>query len=461
MSARVSRARLFAFDVLWRVEAEAAYAGHLLTSERGESLARADRALAYELALGVLRSRLLLDFLISRYARRPVAKLDPEVAIALRLGLYQLRFLSRIPAHAAINESVNLAREKRRASAAPMINAALRAAQREAAKPLTELTAGIEDPIERMSVEMSHPRWLIERWLARYGEDEARALAAAGNQTPRVAFRFNERRAPAGQTRAWFEREGIIHHDSALVKGGGWIEGGHLAPDSEPVREGWIYLQDEASQLVAHVAAEGLKEGGERARFLDLCAAPGSKTTLISSLLPRDAVIVGADLHHHRLLLMRELARRLHVEGLHLVELDASKRLPFREEGEFDGVLLDAPCSGLGTLARHPEIKWRMTAEKVSELAGLQRRLIERAAGAVRRGGLLTYSVCSTEPEEGEEVVAWLRSERREFRDVTRERLIEIGLDPAELLTPTHGARTFTHRHGTESFFFCALWKRR
>jgi 16S rRNA (cytosine967-C5)-methyltransferase len=230
------------------------------------------------------------------------------------------------------------------------------------------------------------------------------------------------------------------------------------------VREGWIYLQDEASQLVAHLAAirsNPLKSRISNLKFLDLCAAPGGKTTLLAQLVPEDSLIVAGDLRLHRLRTMKELSERLGVANIHLVQFDAAATLPFDEREGFDVILLDAPCSGLGAMQRNPEIKLRMSEGRIAGLVELQRRLIANAARHLCVGGLLVYSVCSTEPEEGEEVVAWFRKNNPEFRDMTRERLVEIGLDPSSLLTPSFGARTFTRRHGSESFFFCVLWKRR
>ncbi len=461
MNSNVTPSRIAAFDVLWRVGVEDAFASNLLASPRYERLSREDHALMQELALGVLRWQIQLDFLIERYTRRAISKLDPEVVIALRLGLYQLKFLSRVPAHAAINESVNLVKQRGKMSAAPLVNAALRAAQREGN---VDLNQTIENPLERLSAETAHPRWLLERWVNRFGEEDARGMAMANNNAPRAAFRFNTRRASEAQTRGWLAENHIHIRESDLAPRAAVIESGFLSPQSEPVREGWIYLQDEASQLVAHLAAiqsNKFKPQGSRLRALDLCAAPGGKTTLLASLIPADALIVAGDMHLHRLRTMRELSQRLGVGEIHLVQLDAARNLPFDPDGEFDIVLLDAPCSGLGTLQRNPEIKLRLSEDRIGQIAELQKRLIASAARQLCAGGLLVYSVCSTEPEEGEEIIAWFRQNNPEFRDMTRERLVEIGLDPSPLLTPRFGARTFTRRHGSESFFFCALWKRR
>jgi len=465
----VSPSRVAAFDVLLRVATEDSFASNLLASPRYERLSREDHALAQELSLGVLRWQIQLDFLVERYARRALDRLDPEVVVALRLGLYQLKFLSRVPPHAAINESVNLVKRRGKKSAAALVNAALRAAQREDGFDLGRaIKTSTENPLKQLSVETAHPPWLLERWIERFGLEEARAMALANNAAPRAAFRFNTRRAGEARTREWFSEHNIVIRGSELAPGAAVIESGFLSPQSEPVREGWVYLQDEASQLVARLAAVqsgGLKPQVSNLRLLDLCAAPGGKTTLLASLLPADALIVAGDLRLHRLRTMSELSERLGVDNIQLVQLDATRDLPFTHpmdrDGVFDLVLLDAPCSGLGTAQRNPEIKLRMNVGRIEELAGLQIRLIDNAARQLRPGGLLTYSVCSTEPEEGEEVVAWLRQNNPEFRDMTRERLVEIGLDPAPLLTPSFGARVFTRRHGSESFFFCVLWKRR
>jgi 16S rRNA (cytosine967-C5)-methyltransferase len=464
----VAPARVAAFDTLLRVENEEAFASNLLASPRYDHLSREDHALAQELSLGALRWRIRLDFLIERYARRSLDRLDPEVLVALRLGLYQLKFLSRIPPHAAINESVNLVKQRGKKSAAPFVNALLRAAQREED---IDLNLAIKNPLERLSVETAHPSWLMERWVGRFGEEEAREMALADNAAPRAAFRFNARRAGEDQTRQWLAEHNVAVRDSELTPGAAVVESGSLSPQSEPVREGWVYFQDEASQLVAHLMAirsnplrariSTLKSQIPNLRFLDLCAAPGGKTTLLASLLPESALVVAGDLRLHRLRTMQALSERLGVDNIHLVQLDAERELPFDQLEGFDAILLDAPCSGLGTLQRHPEIKMRMSEDRIASLAELQKRLIVNAARRLSVGGLLVYSVCSTEPEEGEGVVAWFRQNNPEFRDMTRERLVEIGLEPSSLLTPSFGARTFTRRHGSESFFFCVLWKRR
>ncbi|MFN7931515.1 MAG: 16S rRNA (cytosine(967)-C(5))-methyltransferase RsmB [Blastocatellia bacterium] len=448
----VSPARLAAYEVLWRVQTEDAYASNLLASSRYDTLAPADHALAQELTLGVLRWQLQLDWLIAHFTRRKLAKLDVEVVIALRLGLYQLLFLTRIPPHAALNESVNLVKLHRKFSAAPLVNGVLRAVQRSGKEETKKLFVTIPAPLERLSIEVSHPQWLLEKWTQRFGINEARALALTNNQAPQTAFRFNSHIQSEAATREWFAAHNIQLRASSLAPNAAVITHGSLSAQSDPIQKGWIYLQDEASQLVAHLAADHQPPTTGH-RLLDLCAAPGSKTSLLASLLPASSLLVAADLHAHRLQTMRELTARARIDDIYFVQLDATQPLPFA--GQFDAVLLDAPCSGLGTLQRHPEIKWRATSAKLHELAALQTKLLANAAAVVPPGGLLVYSVCSTEPEEGEAIVAPLLGAG--WAEVTAERLARFGSAGEAVSHSSPGVRTFTHTHHTESFFMCVL----
>ncbi len=461
----ISPARRAAFDILWRVATEDAYATNLLASENYAALSREDHGLLNELVLGVLRWQRTLDFLIERYAQRPTNKLDTATQIALRLGLYQLRWLTRVPAHAALNESVNLIKLREQRAAAPLVNAALRNATRDGTTTLDEMLATVPNELARLGIETSHPSWLLKRWLERWGEADAKELATANNTTPRTSLRFNTLQADPAQTRDWLTQNGIGFEPSTVAPEAFVITEGKLSGQAEPIQNGALYLQDEASQLIAYLVANNLQSQISNPQCLDLCAAPGSKATLLASLLPADARIVACDLHAHRLRTLDEMRERMGVFNLELKQLDATQELPASFVESFDYVLLDAPCSGLGTLQRNPEIKWRLNEAKLKELAALQRQLIANAARCVKPGGLLTYAVCSTEPEEGEEVVAWLREQQKEagheFRDMTRERLVELGLDPANFLTGSFGGRTYPHRHGCEGFFFCVLWKRR
>ena len=457
MSDSVSRARLSAFEVLHRVATEEAFAGPLLATGGSPPLSAEDQHLRQVLTLGVLRRQGWLDHLIKRLSGRPVERLDPEVVISLRLGIYQLKFLSRIPAHAAINESVNLVKLARKRSAAPFVNAVLRAAQRSGELPVSWLP---EDPLERLSITASTPLWILERWCQRWGFEEAAELATANLSVPSHTIRFNQQLSPRRVTEEWMGQQGIRTRPSVLVPTASVLIDGSLSPDSMPVKEGWVYFQEESSQLVARLSIPD-EPGLSPQSFWDACAAPGGKSAMISSLLPKGSRHIATDRLESRIRLMRQLlARHRLLARINVAQVDLTVESPFQQEC-FDLILVDAPCSGLGTIQKNPEIKWRLTPGKIDELAQMQRRIIETAALSLRPGGVLTYSVCSTEKEEGEDVIGWFRERHPEYRDITRERLEALGLDPHSFITATGGARTFPHHHQTEGLFVCVLWKRR
>jgi 16S rRNA (cytosine967-C5)-methyltransferase len=432
----VSPARRAAFNILRRVEEEGAFSTVLLAADDDEMRAE-DRALAYELVLGSLRWQLFLDALIEHYSSRRAESLDAPVRRSLRLGLYQLRFLSRIPQSAVVNESVNLAHLSRLRSAAPFINAVLRRATRE---PDFDPAAGAATPLERLAIETSHPPWLLERWVEAFGPDEAAAFARANNEAPPTAFRvvaggrevLDELRAAGGDL-----------HPSHVAPGAWRVEGAGVKL-RELARDGKIYLQDEASQLVAH-ALDG--RAGER--VLDVCAAPGSKTTHVATKTRDLSFIVAGDLHGHRLRTVREAASRQKVENLGLVVHDAEGPLPYRDD-TFDRVLVDAPCTGTGTLRRNPEIRWRITARDVSILSARQGRILGSAARVVRPGGRLVYSTCSVEPEENEMVAARFLAAERDFKPLPL-------TEPANLRSAGGHLRAWPHRDGADGFFVAAF----
>ena len=440
-----SPARRAAFDILRRVETERAYASVLIASLPDADLSREDRALAQEITLGVLRWQLSLDYFIERYAGRPVQGLDLPVVIALRMGLYQLRHLARVPDSAAVNESVKLVKESGARSASGLVNAVLRKATR---NPGEEAGQSIEDPVKRASVETSHPAWMVRRWAAWLGEADARALALANNGVPPTAFRVNTLRTTVDAALADLEARGAIATPSRFVPGAFVVERGADALVRAAER-GSIYVQDEASQLVSLLLDA---QPGER--VLDLCAAPGSKSSHIAALTANEARIVACDVRSHRLASLIATCKRLGVDSIDAVAINAAGELPFAKDApRFDRVLIDAPCTGTGTLRRHPEIKWRLAPDDIPRLAEVQVSLLARAAPFIRSGGRLVYSTCSVEPEENEQVIA-------HFLKSAPFRVIQPAA-PFEMITPDNFVRTFPHCHGADGFFAAVLEKTR
>jgi 16S rRNA (cytosine967-C5)-methyltransferase len=438
-------ARRAAFEILRRVEQEGAYSSVLLAA-LDEGMRVEDRALCYELVLGVLRRQSWLDRVIEHLAERKTDDLDVAVKLALRLGIYQLHFLSRIPPSAAVNESVNLVRSGGIGSAAGLVNAVLRRATRE---PNYDPAAEITDAEEKLAVQTSHPQWLITRWVKAFGFEEAAALAGANNEPAPVAFRLTTRALalPDGpdQVISRLESSEAQLSPSQIVANSWRVKGGAgLLRALE--RDGLIYLQDEASQLVAHILGAQPNQ-----RVLDVCAAPGSKTTHTDALAPQ-ASIVSGDLHVHRARTLRALASRQGVVGIQPVVYDATRPLPFAAES-FDRVLVDAPCSGTGTLRHNPEIRWRIKPSDIKDLSEKQSMILANASLMLRPGGRLVYSTCSVEPEENEHVVESFLDEHDNFASAI------LDISP-EMQTETGAIRTWPHRQDVDGFFIKAFDRR-
>jgi 16S rRNA (cytosine967-C5)-methyltransferase len=392
----ISPARKVAYEVLRRVEAEGAYASDVLHAELGARVKAEDAGLATELVMGVLRWRRLLDFLLERQLKKPVAKLDLPVALALRIGLYQLRFLERVPARAAVNESVELVKSARKTSAATLVNAVLRRAANEARMPAEKFVPRDAPLAGRLGILHSHPAWLVERWLARMGDQRTVALLEANNHTPRLTCALHDLKRRE-EIFAALQRAGLQIEPGKILQSAFTVSGGSPTR-TDSFRSGAISIQDEASQTVPLLLEVQTKD-----RVLDLCAAPGGKTPPLVRAAGPDGLVIAADRHAHRLRAMREQFKRLTLTQVRLVELDAASPLPFGKF--FNRILVDAPCSGTGTLARHPEIRWRLQPEQLAEFHALQTALLKSALERLVPGGRLVYSTCSMEPEENEQVV--------------------------------------------------------
>jgi len=381
-SAKVSPARAFAFDILIRVERDGSYASELLNAPRMEKLSREDRALTYELVMSTLRWQSQLDAQIAQYSSQKVSRLDGEVRVALRLGACQLSRLERIPAHAAVHESVELVKQSGKASAVPFANAVLR---KLAANAKIATVASDGQGARELAAEFAHPEWMVARWIDMYGYSAARAICAADQRVPQAALRLCTEGAEEELTQA-----GINTAPGALLTGARRLVSGDLA-HCFAFRDHHVAVQDEASQLVAMLVGKG-------ARILDCCAAPGGKTSAIAARNPQ-AQITAVELHEHRAKALKERVGAMNVK---VVTANVTA-LQFAEK--FDCVLADVPCSGTGTLAGNPEIKWRLKLEDLKALRDLQVSILRAAVDALAPGGRLVYSTCSLEAEEGEAVV--------------------------------------------------------
>jgi len=387
-----------------RVERELSFASDLLHARDFARLSPADHGLATELVMGVLRWQSLLDSEILANSGQPFHKLDLEVLVALRLGLCQLRRLSRIPPRAAIHQSVELVKRAHKRSAAGFVNAILRklAAAGDQPKIASAHRKGIT--IGLVAHETAHPPWMVERWARAYGVEAAQLICQYDQSVPGAAIRL---RSPEAE--AQLHEEGIELAPGALLTCARRARQGDIT-HTHTYKSGLCTIQDEASQLVASLVGKG-------SRILDCCAAPGGKTLAIADNNP-GASIIAVELHPHRARLLQRLLRKPNFPGtspgsIHVLTADACS-LPFSDS--FDRVLVDAPCSGTGTLARNPEIKWRLRPEDLSDLQSRQFAILRSAMQRVTVGGRLIYSTCALEKEENEDVVERALAEDRSFR---------------------------------------------
>ena len=400
----VSPARCVAFQTLLRVEAEDAFASDTIHADSlFAAMSERDRALAQEITLGCLRWQGAIDAMLADVARRPVGGLDREVRIALRMGCYQMRYLDRIPDRAAVSESVDLVKRSGKRSAAGFVNAVLRALPQRAE--------------EKVELERAHPQWLLDRWTECFDKETVAGILKANQAPPRTYLRLNAQ-YPLEETLEQLGEEGVETEATERVHARLLVRGKPML--TACWRDGRVRIQDLSSQMIVP-----LLNLSREHRFLDLCAAPGGKTAQALEAIGTSSRAVAADRHIHRLRILGQLA----AAPVKKVALDAAAPLPFRTK--FDRILVDVPCSGTGTLARNPEIKWRLIPQDLKDLAVKQKSILNCALDSLKFSGVLVYSSCSLEPEENQGVVQAVLEERTEFRvDAYLERV--PGRDPGD-----------------------------
>jgi len=445
----VSPARQAAYHILIRVQAGRDYAVDLLQGSALEPLSDADRRLATELVMGVLRWRGDLDFQIEKLSGRALSYFDPEIAEILRLAVYQIRFLSAIPKAAAVSQAVEMAKLARKRSASGLVNAVLRKCEKAAFNGLEpeELRTNRE---YMESARRSTPAWLCERWERCFGPEKARSMMLGCQVIPRACLRVRGDAAERENIRMTLAQAGVVAHPGVYSRRALVVDSGSVL-NTPAWREGQCVLQDEASQLAAELVGS---QSGEWA--LDLCAAPGVKTGQLAEML-REGVVVACDRSMRRMRTMNEIGLREWPAGVLLrrVLLDARQPLPFARL--FDRVLVDAPCSGTGTLARNPEIKWRLKPQDLPRLAEMQCEILGQALGALGEAGRLVYATCSLEPEENEEVIAKVLAGRPGFRALSAGELRREFPEMGQLFGAEGYFRTYPGIHPMDGFFAAVI----
>lgn len=444
----IGPARIAAYDILTALAAgndlpaALAVAREKLTDDR-------DRALAADIAAGVQRWRAALDHLIAHFAKRRLDRLDPQVVEILRLSIYQLLHLTRVPAAAVVDDAVDLTKRAGKKSAAGFVNAILRHVSRSRKqlplppRPVDDRSASRDAALDYCSITLSHPRWLAERWIDRLGFEAAETWMRFNNEPAPLTLRVNRLR----NTREDLMRR--LDDEDVRVRPGAYAPDALIVEEGSPlrgtgIRDGWFVVQDEASQLVA-IAAHAVPG----TRVLDTCASPGGKTSALAAAMSGRGSIVAADLRERRLHLLRNTIRTTGAERVSIVQLNLLKPLPFG--AAFDLVVVDAPCSGLGTLRRDPDIRWRRHLHDLAPLAAAELTMLQQAAAAVAPGGRLLYATCSSEPEENESVADAFLATTPGFAPLDARR---VAPDlPAAVVDGRGHLRTEPHRHGLECFF--------
>jgi 16S rRNA (cytosine967-C5)-methyltransferase len=440
-AAEATPARRCAYRVVRRVFEQGAYADVTFRVEADrEPVGGREHAFAMQLAYGTIQRRATLDYLIERLSSRSVADLDAGVLAALRLGLYQIVYLDGVPDHASVSESVELAKDG--GAGHRLVNAVLRRAVREASPIVNGL--GDATPAEA-ALRHSHPRWIVELWWEMLGREQALALLERDNEPAESAVRTNVLRATAAELVSTLAAEGIRSHQDALVPEAVVLDQGYDIHGSELFERGLVSPQSRGSMLVAHALAASAGDS-----VLDLCAAPGAKTTHLAELMGDEGRIVALDLDARRAQAITANCERLGIQSVEVRVGDA--RSPEHGSG-YDRVLVDPPCSDLGTLQSRPDLRWRKTPEQVAELRVLQSEILDAAAEAVRRGGRLVYSTCTIDPAENERQIEEFLGRHRDFSP------IDLPGPYAQRLSPGRPGliQTLPHRDQTDGFFIAAL----
>jgi len=444
----ITDSRALALAVLLRV-AEGASANAALEQALAQTeLDARDRGLVTELVDGVLRWQARLDYQLGQLLERPLSSLPLPIQLVLRLGAYQLTVLERIPAHAAVNNAVTLAHQHGHEGTAKLVNAVLRRLERESATlPFPDRE---QDPVGYLSTYYSHPAWLVARWLPRFGFAETEALLRINNTPPPLTVRVNRR---------WITREGLLNifamreiaaEPTPISPWGLYLTGGGNPREMEAYEEGLISVQGEGSMIMVELLRPGRNRKG-----WDMACGVGGKTTYLAEWTDDSGSLLATDISQERLNILAQETARLEFQSVRMFLSDA-RSYPV-EPASIDYLLLDAPCSGTGSLRRQADARWRKTPEQLTELTVLQRELLEAGARAAKPGGILLYCTCSLEPEEDEDIVEAFLADHPEWTlEDAGEKHKSL---PEDARTPRGYVRLLPHRHNTDGFFAARLVK--
>ncbi|MGE5401878.1 MAG: 16S rRNA (cytosine(967)-C(5))-methyltransferase RsmB [Ignavibacteriales bacterium] len=436
--------RAIAVKILNRIDRTDAYLEKLLENEmKNADLNGPDKALLFEIVHGVSRWGGRIDWILNGFYKGQFSKCVPNVKNALRVALYQIMFLDKIPDYAAVNEAVEFIKRLQGQKPADLINAILRNIIRN--KESLRFPDPEEDLAAYLSTYYSHPLWMVKRWLARFGREKTEALLMANNERPGLTIRVNTLKTSVPEFNNLLDSVGLGYTPGKFLPEFIKLKTLSNITDWEYFGKGYFSIQDESTGLPCRLL--DVKPG---MRVLDLCAAPGGKTAYIASLMNNQGEIVALDKYESRLKVLNRNMSRMGIANVKAVEEDALKF----EDGKFDRIILDAPCSGLGTLSKKPDIKWKRDINDIRNLTILQYELLEKAASMVKDGGAIVYSTCTIEPDENYDIISRFLQNHADFR------LHDLHGEIDEALLDENGCvQTFPHIHQVDGAFSCRLDK--
>lgn len=438
--------REIALKVINDVLINEAYANIALAHEiNRRQLSEQDRRFITELVYGTIKTGKTLDWLLMQFVSRSLDKVAPVIRNILRMGVYQLFFLSKVPASAACNQSVELTKKYGHAGTVKFVNGVLRNIARN--KETIKYPDKDQDPVKHIALKYFHPEWLVRRWMESLGLEACEKLCEFNNKTPALSVRTNNLKITREELIAILATQGVNAEPSQLVPEGIVCTEHPSLSQVEALAQGLFQVQDESSMLVAHVL------GGRAGEFIiDACAAPGGKSTHIAALMDNQGKVLSLDIHPHKLSLIADNASRLGIDIIETAHRDATT-IGKEYFQMADRVLVDAPCSGLGVLRRRPDSRWRKSPEQLQELPILQNRILNSAADCVKPGGILVYSTCTIGPEENDEVVKNFLAQRKDFSlDNTGSYLPQPREDNTVQLWP--------HTDGVDGFYIARMCRK-
>jgi 16S rRNA (cytosine967-C5)-methyltransferase len=448
MTNKKKNVREAAMDLLEAIEKNQSYSNLLLNSTiEKNKISTIDTGLLTELTYGTLQRKMALDYYLKPFIKNS-KKLEKWVLQLLRITLYQMVYLDKIPDRAAIFEAVEIAKKRGHKGISGMVNGVLRSIQRQGLPPLE----AVSDPIERLSIETSHPEWLVKRWVSQFGFDRTKEMCEVNLTAPLQTARVNLTKTTIRECIEDLDEEGFLIEKSPIIPEAIRALKGNLA-FSRAFKKGMITIQDESSMLAAYALGPR-----ENELILDACAAPGGKTTHIAETMKLTGGVISLDLHEHKVKLINENAKRLGLGNIRTITMDSRNAGEHFEKEYFDRILLDAPCSGLGVMRRKPDMKYTKKEQDLYQLSTIQQNLLNSVSPLVKKGGILVYSTCTVDKEENENTVSQFLKEHPEFEmDATFKERMPEAIQP--LVTDGY-LQIFPQDFGSDGFFIACLRKK-